>query len=57
MDKTNDNPRTKGTAAETAQTKPGVAVDIADNDRTSPEMVKEDTAELNNNPRNNEADV
>ncbi len=57
MDKTNDNPRTKGTAAEAAQTKPGVAVDIADNDRTSPEMVKEDTAELNNNPRNNEADV
>ncbi len=31
---------------------PGVATDIADGDVTTPEMVKQSTKELNNNPRN-----
>lgn len=32
---------------------PGVATDIADDEKTTPELVKEDVKNLNNNPRNN----
>lgn len=32
---------------------PGVATDIADDEKTTPEFVKEDVKNLNNNPRNN----
>lgn len=35
---------------------PGVATDRADDDKTTPCMVKEDVKELNNNPRNNDMD-
>ncbi len=34
----------------------GVDVNIATDDKDTPKMVKEDTKELNNNPRNNEID-
>ncbi|MDE7151750.1 MAG: hypothetical protein K2O27_05745 [Candidatus Amulumruptor sp.] len=32
---------------------PGVAVDIANDEKTTRELVKENVKELNNNPRNN----
>lgn len=47
-DKKHDN------IAEAADTKPGIAVDIADDDKVTPAEVKQYTKELNNNPRNNE---
>lgn len=31
---------------------PGIATDISDDEKTTPEMVKQSTKELNNNPRN-----
>lgn len=40
--------------AEGADTKPGIAVDIADDDKVTPAEVKQYTKELNNNPRNND---
>ncbi|MCX4264283.1 MAG: hypothetical protein OSJ37_06160 [Muribaculaceae bacterium] len=33
---------------------PGVAVDVADSEKVTPELVKDNTEELNNNPRNND---
>lgn len=33
---------------------PGAAVNAADNGKVTPKLVKEDTASLNNNPRNND---
>lgn len=33
---------------------PGVAINHADKDKTTPELVKEDVKDLNNNPRNND---
>lgn len=36
-----------------AQDYPGVQPDIADDNKVTPEMVKEETKDLNNNPRNN----
>ena len=36
---------------EAAKTKPGVAVNIADSDKVDARMVKDETAELNLNPR------
>lgn len=41
----------KDTAAEEF---PGVAVDIADDEKESAKMVDEEVKELNNNPRNND---
>lgn len=35
---------------------PGVGVDQADHDKTTPRLVKQETKELNNNPRNNDID-
>lgn len=35
---------------------PGVEVNIATDDKVTPKMVREETRELNNNPRNNEID-
>ncbi len=37
-----------------ADTLPGAAADIADNEKVDPEMVKDDVKELNNNPRDND---
>lgn len=37
-----------------ADTLPGAATDIADNEKVNPEMVKDDVKELNNNPRDND---
>lgn len=34
-----------------AATKPGIAVDIADDEKVTKKMVEEETKELNNNPR------
>lgn len=31
---------------------PGISTDISDDEKTTPEMVKQSTKELNNNPRN-----
>ena len=36
---------------EAAKTKPGVALNIADRDKVDARMVKDETAELNLNPR------
>ncbi len=33
---------------------PGVAVDVADGEKVTPELVKDRTKELNNNPRSND---
>lgn len=44
------------TAAEAQQKYPGVETDNADNDKVDPKLVKEETKELNNNPRNNDID-
>lgn len=33
---------------------PGIAVDKADNNKTTPRLEKQETAMLNNNPRNND---
>lgn len=35
---------------------PGAAVDTGDKDKVNPQLVKERTCTLNNNPRNNEID-
>lgn len=40
-------------AAQSADQFPGVAIDIADNEKVTPSTVKERTRTLNNNPRNN----
>lgn len=32
----------------------GVDVNVADNDKVTPELVKEEVEELNNNPRNDD---
>lgn len=37
-----------------AQTYSGVAIDKADDDKTNPQLVKERTATINNNPRNDD---
>ncbi len=37
-----------------AQIYSGVAIDKADNDKTTPQLVKERTATVNNNPRNDD---
>lgn len=37
-----------------AASMPGVAVDIADDEKVTPSAVKQYTKELNNNPRNHE---
>lgn len=34
----------------------GVDVNVSDNDKVTPEMVKKDVKELNNNPRNDDMD-
>lgn len=34
----------------------GVDVNLSDNDKVTPEMVKKDVKELNNNPRNTDMD-
>ncbi len=34
----------------------GVDVNVSDNDKVTPEMVKKDIKELNNNPRNDDMD-
>ncbi|MCM1518338.1 MAG: hypothetical protein NC117_06840 [Pseudoflavonifractor sp.] len=39
---------------EAAASMPGVAVDIADDEKVTPSAVKQYTKELNNNPRNHE---
>ncbi|MCM1050795.1 MAG: hypothetical protein NC349_02430 [Paenibacillus sp.] len=36
---------------------PGVEVDKCDNEKVTPKMVKEETKDLNNNPRNNDIDL
>ena len=36
------------------QSYPGVAVNVADNDKVNPQLVKEETAQMNNNPRNDQ---
>ncbi len=48
----------KPTAQEVKESKKyrGVDVNIADDDKVSPKMVKNETAELNNNPRNTDAE-
>lgn len=38
-----------------AELKPGVAVDIADDEKVSPTLVAEQTEDLNNNPNNTDA--
>ncbi len=42
------------TPEEAAQTLPGAAKDIADDEKASEKEVKEDVRTLNNNPRNND---
>lgn len=37
-----------------AQTYSGVAIDKADDDKINPQLVKERTATINNNPRNDD---
>lgn len=37
-----------------AEAYPGTAVDIADDEKVTPEMVKQQTKILDNNPRNND---
>ncbi|MDE6854418.1 MAG: hypothetical protein K2J38_05115 [Muribaculaceae bacterium] len=44
----------KDTADKGARKYPGVAIDVADDEKTSPELVKERTCTQNNNPRNND---
>lgn len=39
-----------------AGTFPGVAIDIADKEKTDRKLVKERTRAINNNPRNNDID-
>lgn len=43
--------------AEEALDYPGVANNVADNDKSNAELVKEDVKELNNNPRNCDIDM
>ena len=51
MKPTNTTDEIKNTSASEY---PGVAIDIADNDKTNEKLVKERTATINNNPRNND---
>lgn len=44
------------TAAEAQQNYPGAGTDKADNNKVTPKLVKEETKDLNNNPRNNDID-
>lgn len=37
-----------------AENYPGVDIDIADDEKTTPELVKEDVKDLNNNSRGNQ---
>ncbi|MCM1356854.1 MAG: hypothetical protein NC212_10670 [Staphylococcus sp.] len=50
MEKTNK----KEKEVKSSQKYPGVSVNIADDNKVNPEMVKNDVKELNNNPRNND---
>lgn len=34
----------------------GVDINVADDEKTTPRLVKQETKELNNNPRNNDID-
>ena len=36
---------------------PGVETNVADKNKVTPDMVKEDVKELNNNPRNNDVEM
>lgn len=52
MEKTNDKP-TQSELDKARQDFPGAAVNVADDNADNPNLVKERTAALNNNPRNN----
>lgn len=44
------------TAAEAQKKYPGAEIDKADKDKVDSRLVKEETKDLNNNPRNNDID-
>lgn len=55
MEKRNEHTEAQG--VKDALDFPGVATNRADDNKTTPCMVKEDVKELNNNPRNTDADM
>lgn len=44
------------TAVKSADEYRGVDVDVSDDNKVTPKMVKDETRELNNNPRNSDMD-
>ena len=51
MEKKHDN-----TPDKAAETLPGVDINRADDNKVTPQLLNEETKELNNNPRTNEID-